>query len=175
MDSILHIVLVDVFLQKMRCVHALFMSAKHVCGSSIVKLGKPINNFIWRRMINLFQRILHLHFECGNILIQLSDAVVFGIHQKLEILAFLLQLPKCRFPLQFTIISFFFHSNDFMMKFIVFLCYSLILPLQRNQSLCIKGLIMLNHVHLVFLELICFRCFQEVVEKSFNKWGTGNI
>ena len=109
-----------------------------------------------------------MHLKCGNILIKLSDAVVFGIYQELQVLAFFLELSQCTLPFDLRVVSVFFDGDDVVVELVVLLGNSFVFSLERNKGLCIKRLIMLNHTHLVFLNLVGFSCFQEVVEEPLD-------
>jgi len=164
-----------VLLEEVGDIHALLVALQHVCRVMLVELAEAFDDTVLARSIDLLKSLLHLGLQLAALKIALLDSSVLRLNQEAEVLALLLQQPEGASPLDIAAVSLFLDLDDLQVESVVFLGNSFVLLLQRHKRLLVKGLIMLDHLNLVLEGLIPFRCLQQVVEQTLDKFRAGYV
>ena len=98
---------------------ALLIALKHVIFL-LVELTESLYDLVLAWVINLLKCLLHLSLKFDVFLIDLRDSLVFGVNQKLEVLAFLLELPQGSFPLDVARVSLLLSLDNLVMQLVIF-------------------------------------------------------
>lgn len=150
--------------------NALLIALEHVV-LLLVELTETLNYLVLAWIVDLLQCFLHLSLQFNVLMIDLGNPLVFGVNQELEILAFLLELPKSSLPLKVTRVSLLFGLYDLVMQLVVFLHQLLILFLEGQESLLVQLLVMLHDKYFVLEFLVALSSLQEVIEELLHKVG----
>ena len=111
-------------------INILFISLEHVVFF-LIELTETLDDLVLAWIVNLLKCFLHLSLELYVLVVDFGDSLVFGVNQELEVLAFLLKLPKCSLPLEVTGVSLLLGLNDLVMQLVILFDKLLVFLLKR--------------------------------------------